>query len=116
MKVKMPNKNYLRGRRFEYYVKDMYERSGYHCTRGAGSHGVDIVAIDWEEKQIKLISCKIQKPSEPNLDKLRKGKFTVTECAVWKVRKGKPTVWLRGHQGNAWSGRGFELRQGTKRI
>jgi len=41
----MPNENYKRGARSEYYVMDRLKKKGFSCIRSAGSHTpVDIVA------------------------------------------------------------------------
>lgn len=60
----MPNKNYLRGRRFEWEVKKQLEQSGYSVMRTAGSHGfADIIAIRHANGQthIRFIQCKVVK-------------------------------------------------------
>lgn len=63
----MVNKNYNRGRAFEYRVKKHLEGKGYFVVRSAGSKGAfDLVAIttgadeDWEEYEVWviLIQCK----------------------------------------------------------
>jgi Holliday junction resolvase len=42
----MPNKNYQKGRAFEYKIKKKYEDKGYLVFRSAGSHSVaDLIAI-----------------------------------------------------------------------
>jgi len=42
----MTNKNYNRGRAFEYRVKRFLENRGYMCFRSAGSHSVaDLIAF-----------------------------------------------------------------------
>jgi Holliday junction resolvase len=40
-----PNANYERGRRFEYEMALKFRRKGWWVTRGAGSHGADLVCI-----------------------------------------------------------------------
>ena len=55
----MPNKNYIKGRRKEYYIKDKFQMLGYLCFRSAGSHSpVDVVAIHRTKKKILLIQAK----------------------------------------------------------
>lgn len=42
----MPNKNYQRGRRFEYKIKNKLESLGFVVLRTSGSHGfADLVAL-----------------------------------------------------------------------
>jgi Holliday junction resolvase len=52
------NKNYVRGRAFEYKIATFMRRKGYFVIRAAGSHGVsDLVAMKKGEKPL-LIQCK----------------------------------------------------------
>lgn len=58
----MPNKNYLRGRRFEWQVKKDLEAEGWIALRTAGSHGCwDIIAFFHTGGGIlcRLIQCKV---------------------------------------------------------
>ena len=42
----MPNKNYVKGRNFEYRIISYLRKKGYYCLRAYGSKGlVDILAI-----------------------------------------------------------------------
>lgn len=42
----MPNKNYQKGRRREYYIKSKYKELGFYVQRSAGSKGaVDLIAL-----------------------------------------------------------------------
>jgi Holliday junction resolvase len=42
----MPNKNYVKGRKFEYKIKKEYEDKGYLVFRTAGSHSpADLIAF-----------------------------------------------------------------------
>lgn len=55
----MPNKNYLRGRRFEYEVAKTLKEQGYEVMRTAGSHGkFDIIALRSGVKPI-FYQCKV---------------------------------------------------------
>lgn len=62
----MPNKNYVKGRAFEYKVKEVYQQAGYLVFRTAGSHSpADLIAfpplskiVEW---QPLLIQCKTGK-------------------------------------------------------
>lgn len=60
----MPNKNYLRGRRFEYQVaKDARER-GWKVIRASGSHGEYDLVI-YKDGDVGFIQCKVvQTPAE----------------------------------------------------
>lgn len=58
----MANKNYIRGRNFEYKRKKELTADKYHVIRAAGSHGMfDLVAIpsDSHRRHIILIQCKV---------------------------------------------------------
>ncbi|RLE83325.1 MAG: hypothetical protein DRJ67_12415 [Thermoprotei archaeon] len=52
----MPNKNYIRGRRFEYRVKRFLEGEGWVVIRAAGSKPIDLVAL--RGGRILFIECK----------------------------------------------------------
>ena len=61
--------NYARGANFERRVKKMLEKDCWFVIRSAGSHSpVDLVAIKRDE--IKLIQCKIRKPSPKERESL----------------------------------------------
>ena len=68
----MSNKNYVKGRVKEYkYVKLMREK-GFISQRSAGSHSPwDVVAINPETKQIKLIQCKPDSMNSHQQQKIR---------------------------------------------
>lgn len=58
----MPNANYLKGRRFEYFAKKEMEKYGYSVMRTSGSHGpFDLVAIHKKHGYMKLVQCKTVK-------------------------------------------------------
>ena len=74
----MTNRNYERGRRFEYKVKKYYENKGYTVLRTSGSHGfADLVAVknsflSWRQNKTKtiiFIQCKNQKPTKQEIKK-----------------------------------------------
>lgn len=56
----MPNSNYIKGRAKEYKVMKRLRDEGYDIVaRTAGSHGAfDVIAINKETRDIKLIQCK----------------------------------------------------------
>lgn len=58
---RMPNKNYIRGVRFERErLKHYKETLGYDAVRTAGSHGKwDVVATDWTGGCVYHIQCKV---------------------------------------------------------
>lgn len=70
----MPNKNYLKGRRFEYEVMNELRANGFSAMRTSGSHGhFDVIGIKLANGQqhIKFIQCKvIQKYSASAMKKL----------------------------------------------
>ena len=56
------NKNYVRGRNFEYEIKRILENQGYYVVRSSGSHSkIDICAIN--DKEVLLIQAKRSKKS-----------------------------------------------------
>jgi Holliday junction resolvase len=53
---------YIKGRRYEYLIKNKLEKEGYIVIRASGSHGKwDIAAIHPLLKEIKLIQVKYKK-------------------------------------------------------
>jgi Holliday junction resolvase len=53
---------YIKGRRYEYLIKNKLEKEGYIVIRASGSHGKwDIVAIHPLLKEIRLIQVKYKK-------------------------------------------------------
>jgi len=56
----MPNANYIKGRRKEYKIVKQHKDTGYTIAqRTAGSHSpFDVIAIDIENRVIKLIQAK----------------------------------------------------------
>lgn len=69
----MPNKNYQKGRNFEYRVKGYLEKMGYYVVRSFASKGVfDLVAVPpasctrrWKCEPL-LIQCKYRDYVPPN--------------------------------------------------
>ncbi len=63
----MPNRNYERGRRFEYRTIKLLEATGYTAGRSAGSHGIFDVwafnAMHWRLIQVKSRSASMS-PAE----------------------------------------------------
>jgi Holliday junction resolvase len=54
---------YLKGRRYEYYVANLYAQKGYFVRRIAGSKGpFDLIAINPEKGEILLIQVKKRGP------------------------------------------------------
>ena|SRR6185503_4620491 len=71
----MPNKNYQRGRRWEYNVAKTLRENGYHVLRTAGSKGKwDLIALDEAAGHIVLIQCKVA-ATEAAKNRLAKGKW-----------------------------------------
>jgi|TARA_R100000501_G_C2621130_1_gene114372 Holliday junction resolvase len=60
------NKNYVKGRRKEYYIAEKLKKEGFDIVqRTAGSHSpFDIIAIDTNRKRISLVQCKPNTMSE----------------------------------------------------
>lgn len=54
----MSNRNYNRGRAYEYRVVKMLEATGYTASRSAGSHGCyDVVAFNRLEIRLIQVKC-----------------------------------------------------------
>jgi len=63
---KMPNKNYISGRTFEYKVRDYLESKGYVVVRSAGSHTpIDLIAFNCFG--LILVQCKHGKIRLPEI-------------------------------------------------
>lgn len=57
----MSNKNYVKGRAFEYKRKKAWERDGYIVLRTSGSHGfADLIAVKPGYPPV-FIQCKVTK-------------------------------------------------------
>jgi hypothetical protein len=62
----MPNRNYRKGRAYEYEIKKRYEKLGYTVFRTAGSHSpADLIAVKniMSRLEVLLIQCKTTKKS-----------------------------------------------------
>jgi len=58
----MGNRNYIKGRAFEYAVRKSLQEEGYEVMRTAGSHGhFDLIAIKPSQSIIELVQCKVVK-------------------------------------------------------
>lgn len=68
----MPNKNYLKGRRKEYKIKDKLKRYGCDITlRSAGSHSpIDVIGIKKESRKIFFVQSKPESMSQRAKTKL----------------------------------------------
>lgn len=97
----MPNKNYIRGRQFEYRVKKDLEDKGYIVVRSAGSKSpFDLVAISLKVQypDVMLVQCKygakISKKERDNLHdlskKVPKNIFIITAWA----KPNKPITYI----------------------
>lgn len=54
----MPNRNYRRGRAYEYRVVKMLEATGFTATRTAGSHGCfDVMAFNGQQLRLIQVKC-----------------------------------------------------------
>jgi Holliday junction resolvase len=69
---------YLKGRRYEYLVKDKLEKEGYIVIRASGSHGKwDLVAVHPVLKDIRLIQIKYKKNLKSKIISSIYGKYMV---------------------------------------
>jgi len=70
----MPNRNYIKGRRKEYLIRDKLIKEGFDIVqRTAGSHSfIDVIAIRKSDKQILLIQSKPDNFPQSNVNKLNK--------------------------------------------
>jgi len=97
----MPNKNYQRGRAYEYKEKKMWEEDGYFVIRSAGSHSLyDLLAINLSRLRIVGIQVKSgrERPVVECNEKTRKIRnalllLGIKESLIWYKRiKGKRKV------------------------
>ena len=80
----MPNRNYLKGRAFEYRVKKFLEDMGFTVIRASGSHGkYDICAFyrNGNKSLSLLIQCKSMK-GKSNVNNVYKN--TVVDLILYK--------------------------------
>lgn len=78
--------NYLKGRRFEYRVRDLFKKQGFIVIRGAQSKPVDLVCL--KDGRSILVECKVRKSS---LDK--NGRMELLNMA--KTSKAIPVLAYR---------------------
>jgi Holliday junction resolvase len=84
----VPNKNYQKGRRFEYRVKKFFEKENKLVMRTAGSHSpFDLIAMTVNHTY--LIQCKsYEKPTKKDIEKLNywskelMADFNYTTCMI----------------------------------
>ena len=86
----MPNRNYQKGRAFEYKTKKEYEKKGYLVFRTAGSHSVaDLIAIPpmrWAHEWNPIfIQCKTTKDKNINIITKVKKKYKKEVNELQKV-------------------------------
>ena len=82
----MVNKNYIKGRRFEYETVNSEREEGCLAFRSAGSHSpIDVVSISRGDKTIRFIQCKSGKTSHKGLKKEFEG--TEQYTVIWEVRE-----------------------------
>jgi Holliday junction resolvase len=53
----LSNKNYERGRKFEYEIQNKLRNKRWYCYRGAGSHAIDLTAL-YPKASPLFIECK----------------------------------------------------------
>ena len=66
----MPNKNYLRGVRYERKLVNQARSEGHIASRSAGSHSpIDVWVYEPKNRVIRMIQCKTHKKKTPkNMD------------------------------------------------
>ncbi len=78
----MPNKRYLKGRYFEYRVKEYLSKKGYLVFRLAGSKPIDLIA--YKDHKLYLIECKYNPKSidKKTISKLQEYKQKYPEIEI----------------------------------
>jgi Holliday junction resolvase len=100
----MPNKNYIKGRNFEYRIKKMYEKDGYLVFRTAGSHSpADLIAFPFPgTKKPILIQCKAsdKQTSTKEISVLKHTAYSYNLRAVLitKIGPGIRLLWVEGNE------------------
>jgi Holliday junction resolvase len=90
----MPNRNYQRGRAFEYRVKRYLEAEGYFVVRAAGSKGcADLVAIR-KGYAPELVQCKLGRFTHRELRKLVKAATACGALPVVARMAGNNHMWI----------------------
>lgn len=92
----MPNKNYLRGRRYEYELVQFYKQFPMaQVYRTAGSHGFyDVIAILPDTKEIFLIQCKT-KVTDKNIKTGTVRDTELIDYGVYTVYGRKSTKYIQ---------------------
>jgi len=71
--------NPIKGRKYEWKIRDRWRAKGYYVVRSAGSKGIiDLVAINPKTKKIVLIQCKSYKLSKPKEKRILDALNTLT--------------------------------------
>ena len=98
----MANRNYQAGRRFEWRIRDVLRRDGWHVFRTAGSKGpVDLIAARREKEGptvVWLVQCKNHPPTKAEREAAtefakgigsNRGGSYVTVWLVWPPERGR---------------------------
>lgn len=85
----MVNKNYIKGRAFEYKVKKYFEELGYMTFRSAGSHSIADLIVLLDDRVI-LLQCKAKDLTNKEIDKIEKE--AAEEIKKYKRAKNKNIV------------------------
>ena len=88
------NRNYRKGIRAEYKLKQMLEERGWVVVRSAGSHGFwDLVAFRFERGSVDILLLQVKAKEPPTKMQviINRGKFRALEAVVF-VAGGR--VWL----------------------
>jgi Holliday junction resolvase len=86
----LPNKNYIKGRNFEYRVKKLYEKLGWDVHRKYASKGImDLICI--RKGHVHYVQCKVRKnlmrAAEAELLKEHANKFGCDAVFAYKDEK-----------------------------
>lgn len=91
----LKNRNYVRGRAFEYRVRDMFRKRGYFVIRSAQSKIIDLVCL--RSGRTILVECKTGSSRLKPADRERLKDMTETtgaEILLFRRRKGKRGVMI----------------------
>jgi len=81
---------YRKGRRFEYYIKQLYENNGWVVIRCAGSKPVDLIAF--KHGLVHIIECKTETPTNRDREHLRGLSKQIGRPIILCYKKGKQVI------------------------
>jgi len=81
---------YRKGRRFEYYIKQLYKSNGWVVIRCAASKPVDLIAF--KQGLVHIIECKTKMPTKRDRERLRELSKKIGWPIILCYKKGQQVI------------------------